>query len=102
MWIIVDECHNYIYDDMSVAVKKLKEWQRFKRWLQTFKHQKCRKEGTKILKNESTKILEDCQQLSSMFNASGMLRILDLVSLARLAGWWAVRYKLVGMKQPKT
>ena len=24
---------------------------------------------------------------------------IDLVSLARLAGWWAVRYKLVGMKQ---
>ena len=26
---------------------------------------------------------------------------LDLVSLARLAGWWAVRYKIVGIKQPK-
>ena len=28
-----------------------------------------------------------------MSNARGMLRIQDLVSLARLAGWWAVRYK---------
>ena len=27
---------------------------------------------------------------------------LDLVNPARLAGWWAVRYKPVGIKQPKT
>ena len=37
-----------------------------------------------------------------MSNASGMPGILDLVSLAGLARWWAVKYKLVGMKQPKT
>ena len=29
---------------------------------------------------------ENCQQPTSMSNASGMLQILDLVSLARLAG----------------
>ena len=38
-----------------------------------------------------------CQQPSSMSNASSMLQILDLVSLAHLAGWWGVRYKLVGI-----
>ena len=37
--------------------------------------------------------LTQCRQPSPMSNASRMLQMLDLVSLACLAGWWAVRYE---------
>ena len=43
-----------------------------------------------------------CRQPSTMSNASGMLVILDLVSLSHLAKMREVRYKLVGMRHPKT
>ena len=62
---------------------------------------KCFSKGTKKLHYKCS--LDDVfRQPFSMSNASRMLQILDLFSLACLALIRAVRYEPVGIKQPKS